>query len=175
MVELVDPSPTGDEVLDNALDTIRTSHRSRDAKHWVRQLGSRPGLADQLARRLVAHGILCEQDRTFLWVFHDRRYPTTDSSPESRLRGRIRDMALGGAAPDTRNLLVLSLVNACKLADNLFSPEERHQATRRIKAMVEGEQFGIAVGMAIADVAAETAAAVSSAAFSTVVAPGASH
>jgi hypothetical protein len=171
---LVNPSPTGDEVLDAALDTIRASTKPRDAKHWVEQLGGRVGLKDQLARRLVACGILREQEHAFLWVFRDHFFPTDDPGPEASLRGRIRGVALGGIEPDPRTLLLLSLVNACDLADGLFSREERAQATRRIKELVEGEQFGKAVGGAIADAAAATAA-VSAAAFTATVAPGASH
>jgi Golgi phosphoprotein 3 len=173
-IVLVDSSPTGDEVLDAALETIRTSTQPRDAKHWVKRLGDRRGLRDHLARRLVARGILREQDRAFLWVFRDHRFPTDDPSPEAALRGRIRDATLGATEPDTRTLLLLSLVNACNLAGSLFSREERTQATRRIKDLVEGERFGQAVGGAVADAAAATAA-VSAAAFTTVVAPGASH
>jgi hypothetical protein len=68
----------------------------------------------------------------------------------------------------------LSLVNACKLAGDLFTWEERSQALSRIKELVEGEQFGKAVSKAIAAAAAATAAA-ASAAFTATVAPGASH
>jgi len=173
-IVLVDPAPTGDAVLDAALDTIRTSSKLHDAKHWVVELGGRTGVKEQLARQLVARGILREQERTFLWVFHDYRFPTTDPRPELSLRDGIRDVALGTARPDTRTLLLLSLLNACNLADRLFSREERKQARRRIKELVEHEQFGKAVGKAIADAAAAVAA-VSSAAFTTTVAPGAHH
>jgi hypothetical protein len=173
-VRLVDPSPTGDEVLDVALEYIRASSKPHDARHWVERLGGRTGLQDQLARRLVARGILREQERAFLWVFHDHRFPTDNPVPESSLRGQIREVALGAAEPDPRTLLLLSLVNACNLADALFSPEERNQATRRIKELVEGEEFGKTVGQAIA-VTAAVAAAVTAAAFSATVAPGASH
>jgi hypothetical protein len=173
-IVLVDPSATGDDALDAALDTIRASNKPRDAKHWVKQLGGRAGLKEQLARRLVARGILHEQELTIFRVFHDHRFPTGDPGPESSLRGRIRDVALGAAEPETRTLLLLSLVSACNLTDEVFSQEERKHATRRIKELVEGERFGKAVGEAIADTVAATAA-VSAAAFTTTVAPGASH
>jgi hypothetical protein len=173
-IVLVDPSPTDDDVLDAAINTIRAPSKPHDAKHWVKQLGGRTGLKDQLARRLVARGILREEDRTFLWAFHDHRFPTDDPGQESSIRGKIRDVALDGAEPDRRTLLLLSLVNACNLADSLFSREERKQATRRIKELVEGEQFGKAVGGAIAEAAAATAA-ISAAAVTTAVASGASH
>lgn len=173
-IVLVDPSPTGDAVMDAALDDIGASNRPHDAKHWVERLGGRAGLKEQLARRLVARGILREQERTFLWVLHDHRFPTENPEPESSLRDRIRNVALGAAEPDPRTLLLLSLVNACNLTRGLFSREERALATRRIKELVESEQFGQAVGGAIADAVAATAA-VSAATFTTVMAPGASH
>lgn len=173
-IVLVDPSPTGDDVLDAALNAIATSNKPRDARYWVESLGGRSGLKEQLSRQLVALGILREQEREFLRVFHDHRFPTDDSGPESSLRGLLRDAALGATEPDTRTLLLLSLVNACKLADDLFSREERSQALSRIKELVEGEHFGKAVSKAIAAAAAATAAA-ASAVFTATVAPGASH
>lgn len=170
-----DPSPTGDEVLDVALETIRAEDKLRDAKHWVTKLGGRTGLREQLARRLVTRGILREREHTFLWVFHDPRFPTSDAGRESAVRARIREVALAGAEPDTRMLSLLSLVSACDLTGSLFSREERTQARRRIKELVDGDQFSEAVGRAVADAAAAAAAAASAGAFTVTVAPGASH
>jgi golgi phosphoprotein 3 len=159
-VVLTNSSPIGDEVLDAALETIRSSDRPRDAKHWVNKLGGRKGLRKQLARRLVQRGILREQEHTFLWVFHHQSFPTSDPDPESELRGRLRDVVLTGAEPDVRTLLLLSLVKACSLTDSLFAKEERKQAKRRIEELVDDEQLGRAVGGAIADAAAVVAATV---------------
>ncbi len=129
---------------------------------------------DQLARRLVARGILREQDRTFLWVFHDHRFPTDDPGPESSLRGRIRDVALGAAEPDPRTLLLLSLVNACNLADAVFSRGRANAGNAADQGPGRGRAVRQGRRRAIADAAAATAA-VSTAAFTTTVAPGASH
>jgi hypothetical protein len=142
---VADPSLTGDALLDAALATIRDARRPRNAKHWVEKLGGPKGLRDELARRLVARGILREQEHTFLWVFHGQRFPTSDPGPESSLRGRLRDVVLTGAAPDTRTVLLLSLVNACDLAKGIFARADRKQVKRRIKELVEGEQLGKAV------------------------------
>lgn len=170
-----DPSPTGDELLDTALETIRAADKPHDARHWVTKLGVRTGLREQLAHRLVARGILREQEHTFLWVFHDPRFPTSDAGPESAVRDRIRDVALAGAEPDPDTLLLVSLVHACNLLDGLFAREERTHARRRIKELVEGDQFGEAVGRAVADVAVAAMAAVTAGAFTVAVASGASH
>ena len=170
-----DPSPTGDEVLDAALETIHAADKPHDARRWVTALGGRTGLREQLAHRLVARGILREEEHSFLWVFHDPRFPTSDAGPESDVRGRIRDVALAGAEPDTRTLSLLSLVHACNLLDGLFSREERTQARRRIKELVEGDQFGEAVGRAIADATAAATAAATAGAYTVTVASSASH
>jgi hypothetical protein len=172
-VVVVDPTPTGDAVLDAALNTIRISAKPEGAKDWVKRLGGRSGLTDRLARRLVSRGILREQDRAFLWVFRRHGFPTEDIGPETLLRGQIREVALGTVEPDPRTIMLLSLIDACKLVDDLFSEEERTQVRRRIADLVVGEPFGNAVAAAIA-AAAATTAAVSAAAFSTTVAPGAS-
>jgi NAD(P)-dependent dehydrogenase (short-subunit alcohol dehydrogenase family) len=170
-ITLSDRPPTGDELLDAALESIRAEKKPRDAKHWVVKLGDRKGLREDLARRLVARGILREQEHTFLWVFHEQRFPTSDPGPEAVVRGRLRDVVLAGEEPDTRTLLLLSLVNGCGLADSLFAKDERKQARRRVKELVEGEQFGKAVSGAVSDAAAMVAAV----AASTSVAATAAH
>lgn len=168
-IVVTDPSPTGDELLDEALQTIQASKKPRDAKHWVGKLGGRKGLKEQLARRLVERGILREEEHKFLWVFDSPRFPTSDPGPEASLRGQIRDVVIAGVEPDTRMLLLLSLINATDLTDAIFEKDERKQAKRRIKELVEGEQFGKAVGSAVSDattaaiVAATTAATVAAA------------
>lgn len=173
-IVISDPSPTGDRLLDAALATTRAPKKPRDAKHWVEKLGGRNGLKEQLARRPVARGILREQEHTFLWVFHDPRFPTSDPGPETSIRDQIRDVAVAGAEPDTRTLLLFSLVSTCNLTDGLFTREERKQAKLRIKDLVEGEQFGKAVSGAVAEATAAAAVA-SGVAFTTVIAPGSSH
>lgn len=171
-----DASPTGDESLDSALDAICRADTRRDARHWVSSLGRQHGLKEHLAHRLVARGILREEEQVLLWVIRSPRFPTDDPRPEASLRDRIRAVVLGDAAPDPRTLLLCSLIHACNLTDRVFSPAERAPARSRITALVAGEQFGQVVGKAVADVAAAVAAAATTAAaFTVTVAPGATH
>jgi hypothetical protein len=169
-----DPAATGDAVLDAGLAAIRAADKPHDARYWVKRFGRRPGVQEQLARRLVARGILHEQERTFLRVFHAPRFPTGDPGPEAALRAGLRAAVLGDAAPDRRTVLLLSLLHACHLADGLFPAAERGDIRRRVKDLVAGERFGEAVGQAIADVVAATTAT-AAAAFTVTVAPGAQH
>jgi hypothetical protein len=153
-----DAGAVGDELLDSSLQTLSASKKDRDPKHWVRKLGERRGLKEDVARRLVQRGILREEEHQFLWVFHSSRFPTSDSRAEASLRDRVRSVALNGAEPNERTVLLLSLLSASKLSDGLFSRVERSQARRRIKELVAGERFGKAVSGAISDVIAAVVA-----------------
>jgi Golgi phosphoprotein 3 len=168
-----DPAPTGDELLDAAMEMIRSVTNPQNAMHWVKKLGDQKDLKEQLAHRLVARGILRQEEHTYLWVFREPRYPTVDPEPEAAIRRQIHDVVAGHAESNPRTLLLLSLVNACDLTDGLFTDGERKQAKRRIKELVESEQIGKAVDKAVAEVVVATMAAVTAAVFSTTVASGA--
>jgi len=170
-----DPTPLQDDLLDAVVARINSSEKERDAKHWVKTLGDESDCQQRLARRLVARGILREEEQTLFWAFHDQRYPTVMTEPESTLRERLQGVVLRGDEPEPRTLLLLSLVSACGLIDEIFAPAERRDAKRRIKVLVEDEQFGKSVGAALAVVAAATAAVAATTAFTTVIAPGSSH
>lgn len=161
-VTVRNPAPTGDTVLDAALERIRTASKAHGAKHWVKALGDGSDVKDQLARRLVAQGVLSEETHTYLRVLHQTRFPTSDSGPETSLRDHLREVVLAGAAPEPRTLMLLSLAHVCHLGDVLFSKTEHNEGQRRITELVEGEQFGTAVGKAIAETVAATAAVTAS-------------
>ena len=169
---VIDPTPTGDEILDATLEVIRKTRSPHEPRYWVRKLGEQRSLPDHLARQLVARGILREQDETFLFVFQEHRFPTSDPGPESAVRRKLREIVLTGEEPDTRSLLLLSLVDACGLTDSLFSRQERKLAKQRIATIVQHERIGIAVDKAVAEVTAAITAAITAASFTTVVGPG---
>lgn len=169
----IESAATGDEVLDGALATIRAEGKPQDAKHWVKKLGDRKGLKEQLEHRLVDRGILREESHTLLWVIHQSRYPTADPGPEATIRSRIRAVVFGHTEPEARTLLLISLVHACNLTDSVFASEERREAKEHIKELVEGERIGQAVGQAVTEMVAATMAAITAATFSTTIATGA--
>src|SRR5690606_2510950 len=99
-----------------------------------------------------------------LWIFQSPRFPTSDPGPEASLRGQIRDVVLAGIQPDERLLLLLSLIKATDLTNQIFERGERRHAKRRIKDLVEGEESGSAVRSAVADATTAVGIAASAAA-----------
>jgi Golgi phosphoprotein 3 len=133
------PTPTGDEILDDVRQRIADADRRQDARSWVSQLSRElPNLEDRLLDRMVAAGVLEQRDHRVLWVFPTRRYPLADGAVEQQARDRIRAVVLEGEAPDARMAALISLVQACNLLDEVFAPDERAAARRRIVELIAG-------------------------------------
>src|SRR3954470_17812661 len=121
-----DPSPTGDEILDEALQRIADADRPRTASYWVGRLARRiPRIKDRLLEQLVARGILERRERRILWVFPTRSFPLADAAAEQQARDRIRAVILEDHVADARTAALIGLVRACNLIDEIFAPHER--------------------------------------------------
>src|SRR5688572_15716525 len=94
-VAVLDETPTGVDVLDDALRLIATSKKPRDAKHWVTTFTTKvKRLRDRLEDRLVAEGILRKDQHRVLFLFPFERLPTDDPSVERGLRDEVRAVLL---------------------------------------------------------------------------------
>lgn len=167
-VAVVDPLPTGDALLDEALMLVDGSTRQRDTAGWVRELhGKLKRLRDRVCEGLVEQGVLRREEHATLLVFHSARFPAADPTPEAALRERIRAaVSAEAAAPDERDLLCISLALACGAFDALCEKPERKAARARAAALTANEPWGAAVAKAIARRRGEITAATTIAATS---------
>jgi Golgi phosphoprotein 3 len=154
------PAPTGDDILDEALAKMRASGKSHKPSYWVSKLKGLRKMKDRLLDRLVGRGILRREEHKVLWVFPANRYPTLSGAAEMKRRDQIRSAVLHGEEPDERTFILISLVNACSLVNEIFSKEERKAARERIKIIIKGEAVGKAVSDIVAGVRVAVVAAV---------------
>jgi hypothetical protein len=137
---IADSAPTGDAILDDVCQRIAEADRQQDAAAWVSQLAKEyPDLKDRLLDKMVAAGVLEQRHHGLLWVFPSRRYPQVDGAVEQQARDRIRAIVLDGEPPDERMAALLSLVQACNLLDEIFTPDERPRARQRIVELIAGK------------------------------------
>jgi hypothetical protein len=160
-VEVVDPAPTGDTLLDETLALISGTEKHKTAKYWVQKIERKiKKLRDRIADQLVQKEILKPEEHRLLWVFQYQRYPTVNISPEMEIRQRIRKIVLLNHPPDDKDRALISLVKACSLVNEIFSGEERRQAKKRIKEITEEEKIGKAVSYVVAEITAAVTAVV---------------
>jgi hypothetical protein len=156
-----DATPTGDDILDEALAKIQSSKKNRKPQYWVSKLSKIKKMKDRLLDRLVNEGILRREEHRILRVIPSKRYPTVYSGPEMKLRKQIRSVVLQGKKPDERTMIITSLVQACNLVKEIFEKEERKEAKKRMKEISKGDAVAKAVTDTVAGVQAAVIAAIS--------------
>ena len=161
----VDPSPAGDAVLDEALATIAGEPRDRPVKHWVRTL--QKGVRERVADRLVAAGVLRQDEQKALWVFPVTRLPAADLASEAAVRARLDDAVLRGVTPDERTAALAALVHATSLGRTVFPEMKRRALDRRLAELGEGQWAAEAVRRVVQEAAAATAAVIAATAVTT--------
>jgi Golgi phosphoprotein 3 len=158
---VVDSKPTGDELLDPALQAIAAETQRRSSKQWIERFGLRErDLVSAVLDRLVAAGILRVENRQFLWVFSRRAYPQNTGRERREAKARLMAIVFNDAVPDPRDTLLLGLAYSSGVLGAILAPAEMQRASSRISEVVALEEIGRSVGAVEADLRAAIASAV---------------
>jgi hypothetical protein len=93
---------------------------------------------------LVIKNILKKESHKLLWVFNYERFPTNDPTPERELRSNLKSIILEDKIPSNRDLILIGLISASDLTNEIFSYDEREIASDRISVLADEdfiEQF----------------------------------
>ena len=157
---LIDPTPLGDDLLDPTLSMIAQTRETYDARQWIERLAdSAEGIRERALAGLVDRGILRREDDRFLWVFQSRRYPVVDDEPEKEVKLRIMAVLFGSEIPDPRDIVIISLADACGILRELLSARELERASERIEQVRKLDLIGQAVTKAVWDIQSSIALA----------------
>lgn len=152
---VVDPTPIGNELLDEILVRVGESGEDRSVEYWLNDL--REGveaLMERLIDSLVARGVLRRVEEKVLWVFESRRYPVIDDREEREVKRRITNALFSDEIPDPRDIVIISLVNACDLFGVILNPREVENVRARADQIARMDLIGQAVGNTIGEVRA---------------------
>lgn len=136
-LELADDTLTGDELLDEALEEIRSSEKPRKLTYWVSQFSARPKkFRERLGERLVAKNILYQEDKRLF-----RQYSSTHDSQslapsKFEIKYPLRAMILSNQENDHRSLALLKVAAASELLNLIFTQDELSIAKRLIHEKV---------------------------------------
>ncbi|MDE0034855.1 MAG: GPP34 family phosphoprotein [Deltaproteobacteria bacterium] len=153
-LQVIDATPTGNALVDGALDRIANAGETMNTKAWV-ELLAREQAADIRQRAmdsLIERGILEAKDEKFLWVFHSRRYPTIDGRVERGVKLRMEDVLLSDDMPDPRDVALVCLVDACDILGDIFSEREMERVRPRIEQLRVMDLIGREVSSVIAEI-----------------------
>ncbi len=159
-VAVVDPSPTGEEILDGAL-AIVSGHQGKRPKSLIQPLakGLRPALYD----RLVARGVVRRQETRVLGLFPLRRWPAVGGGQEAAVRAQVAQVLVQGTTPDERTAALIALLHALKVEHKVVDPLPHGLSKRDLRARAtdvsRGDWAAEAVRQAVDDMLAAVAAA----------------
>lgn len=146
---VLDPSPTGDPLLDPWLELIAADKTVHPVAYWLQVLFDRAREIEQPALdRLIERGILKRQDKKILWVIGLRRYPTVDGHERTEVRTRLGQLILGDDLPDPRDAILISLLRGSRLTDRIFSGPEFAARDQRLATLAKMDLVGREVASA---------------------------
>jgi Golgi phosphoprotein 3 len=143
---IVDRTPTGDDLLDPVLEKIAGAPNILSTQEWLNALAldTHP-IKEHALDRLVHRGILQRQEKKFLWVFGQRRYPVINNKEQREAKLRILGILLSDEIPEGRDTVLIALADACALFESILSREEYLSVTERIQQVARMDLIGQAM------------------------------
>lgn len=121
-IEVVDPTPTGDELLDEALGRLGDLAGRRPAGVLMR-LGQ--GLTEQVGERLVRAELVTREPVRLLGMPMGQVCPPVSTDPRDRLRAELLPVLAGQRQPDSRTGSLIALLHATSTVGRAFPEEAR--------------------------------------------------
>ena len=161
-LSLIDPTPTGDALLDPVLAEIAADATTHNAQYWIEKTAVRSDdVLDEVLERLVANKIL-RHDLGGFWsltrhVASSGSYPAADGTARAEVKGRIHRTIVEDLLPHPRDIVIIGLMNACDGFRFLLDPEEYEAAEERIGLLSNMDLLGQALAAAVAESSARLA------------------
>ena len=131
--ELVDSQPTGDEILDEAINLFQKSEKLHKSPYWVKSLSGEFHVdKKRLTKRLVNESILTQGEVEVTWTLPYLDSPNPSAPAWFVLKSRLRELVLTQGEAALCELAVLSIMKASKLLRLVFTRDERNIARRWI-------------------------------------------
>lgn len=160
VVKVLETTPTGNAVVDEALGKIRKARRPASIQDWVSRLAEIRKLKDKVASGLCEKGILRAGEDKVLFLFTRKVYPEVDPGPEEAIIDRLYKAIFerdGEESP--RTVILLSLARQAELLKITFGKDKVNEKQDRIDRLTQGDVAGSATGEAIAAIQAALIAA----------------
>ena len=147
---ILDPTPTGDELLDPTLSSIAAETDPHSPRYWVERLAPQADdINEMVFDRLVRREIL-NHDTAGFWslsgkVSRSGRYPLIDGTTGEEIRNRVMRILFDNEIPHPRDVAIIGLVQACQGFKALLPPDEYEEVEERIKLVAGLDLFGRAV------------------------------
>lgn len=141
-VFVLSPEPTGDALLDNALQQIVAEPEARSTGTWISRLGAvGSDLSNRVIARLVERGVLRSEEKRLLWVFKTRVYPPSSGIEEREVKARVMALLYSDELPESRDALLVGLLRSTAMFRLLLGDREVESLQPRIDRLADFEEI----------------------------------
>jgi hypothetical protein len=136
-IVVLDMTPTGDELLDQALASMADGRRAPSAKAWVAR--RRAGHVQRYRAQLAADGILRVDRHNFLGLIPADRWKVADTARPAQARSRLEAVAASIGPVQPAQAALAGLATAIGVARLVFPGRSGSAARERLKQAASGD------------------------------------
>jgi hypothetical protein len=150
-VTVISSVPTGDAVQDELLAALSKGAASHKVRECVDQIFfQRKDLEGEALAQMIKKGILRKEASKLLWVIDVERLRVIDGAPRQSIKARLARAVLEDDIPDVRDIMLVSLANACGLLSVVLAPAQIEMRADWIETLCKIETISRNVGSSIA-------------------------
>jgi golgi phosphoprotein 3 len=135
-VTVISDAPTGNPIQDELLAALvkgAASHKVRDCVEQI--FFQRKDLEGDALAQLVQKGIIRKEASKFLWVIDVERLRVLDGASRQNITARLAQAILEDDIPDVRDIMLVSLANACGLLSVVLAPAQIERRAEWIETL----------------------------------------
>jgi hypothetical protein len=149
-IRIVDSTPTGNSILDRVLAQMARREDLRTVREWIEELfQQRHDLDHEALQSLMHKGILRHEASKLLWIIDVERFPIVDNRQVQHVKLRLAHAILSDDIPDSRDIMLVSIAEACGLLGFVLSDVELENRKQRIRLLCNIETISRKVRDAI--------------------------
>jgi golgi phosphoprotein 3 len=149
-IRIVDRTPTGNPVTDRVLAQMSQRPDLLTVRDWIEELFlQRDDLEGEALGSLISSGVLRHEKSKLLWIIDVERFPLVDNKPHAHVKLRLAHAILSNEIPDPRDIMLVSVAEACGLLGYILSDAELKGRTERIEVLTGLETISRKVREAI--------------------------
>lgn len=150
VIQVIDQAPTGNPTLDRVLGQMSRRPDLQTVRDWIEELFlQHDDLEGEALESLIASGVLRHEKSKLLWIIDVERFPLAANKPHQDVRVRLAKAILSEGIPDTRDIMLVSVAEACGLLGYILSDAELKRRKGRIEVLTNLETISRKVREAI--------------------------
>jgi Golgi phosphoprotein 3 len=149
-IRIVDRTPTGNPITDRVLAQMSQRPDLLTVRDWIEELFlQHDDLEGEALGSLIASGVLRHEKSKLLWIIDVERFPLVDNKPHQHVKLRLAHAIRSNEIPDPRDIMLVSVAEACGLLGYILSDAELKGRTERIQVLTGLETISRKVREAI--------------------------